>query len=413
MTTYRYNKTLSKRNMWIGETLFLYYRIFFYYLYSGKGIDAYRTSGIDRRVLIHIYSLVLTIRLFSFRHYRAKSYGEDLRANLRNVIVPFTIIPLSIFCFNKFICLFFLIFIYPLWALIGSIYLSIYDTKNSQTINQYFYEQLLKPNYWFATWRMNCTIVAYHSYKKWEQTKQQYSMEDKGRFLIEGKKLNIPVTPILEIPRIMIKHKSIEGGMGINVYDNFAINDGDWIIQKVFSNSDFIQNLVTSNAPLSTVRIITSRDSTSSVIKVKTMVFRAGRFQQKTDHNAIFYNIDFNSSHCLSSGTTNRHWYQSGLKSFDTKSMWQGQNYSIHPDSYQQLEGIKWPNVNEMIQCVSHAHEILCPDIPIIGWDVAWTNENNQLMLLELNISCNFFNGHFDTKDYTNFCYDWFHTLDI
>ncbi|CAF1307600.1 unnamed protein product [Adineta steineri] len=133
MTTYRYNKTLSKRNMWIGETLSLYYRIFFYYLYSGKGIDAYRTSGIDRRVLIHIYSLVLTIRLFSFRHYRAKSYGEDLRANLRNVIVPFTIIPLSIFCFNKFICLFFLIFIYPLWALIGSIYLSIYDTREQFT----------------------------------------------------------------------------------------------------------------------------------------------------------------------------------------------------------------------------------------------------------------------------------------
>ena len=50
------------------------------------------------------------------------------------------------------------------------------------------------------------------------------------------------------------------------------------------------------DAPLSTVRIITSRDPSSSSIKVKTMVFRAGRIRQKTDHNAIFYNIDFNSN---------------------------------------------------------------------------------------------------------------------
>jgi hypothetical protein len=207
--------------MSITQSLLLYYRIFFYYLYSGKGIDAYSTSEIDHRILVHIYSLVLVIRLFSLPHYRAKCYGDDLRANLRNVVVPFTAIPLSIFCLNKFFCLFFLIFIYPLWAVIGSIYLSIYDPRK-KTVDQHFDEQLLKPNYWFATWRINCTIVAYHSYKKWEQTKEQYAMEDKGQFLIEGKKLNVPVTPVLDIPRIMIKHKSIEGGMGINVYDNFA-----------------------------------------------------------------------------------------------------------------------------------------------------------------------------------------------
>jgi hypothetical protein len=179
----------------------------------------------------------------------------------------------------------------------------------------------------------------------------------------------------------------------------------------VFANHDFIQRLVTSDAPLSTVRIITSRDASSSSIKVKTLVFRAGRIRQKTDHNAIFYNID-QTTHRLSSGTTNRHWYQPGWQSFHTKSMWHEQNYSVHPDSNEQLENIKWPNVQEMIDCVSQAHEKLCPDVPIIGWDVAWTNETSELMLLELNISCNFFNGHIDMKEYTNFSFDWFHSLD-
>ena len=68
-------------------------------------------------------------------------------------------------------------------------------------------------------------------------------------------------------------------------------NYGDWIIQKVFANSSFIQRLVTPNAPLSTVRIITSREASSSLIKVKAMVFRAGRVNQMTDHNAIFIGI--------------------------------------------------------------------------------------------------------------------------
>ena len=211
----------TDRTMSITQTLLLYYRIFFYYLLSGKGIDAYTTNEIDARILVHIYALVLVIRLFSLPHYRAKCYGDDLRANLRNVVVPFTGIPLSIFCWNKYFCLFFLIFIYPFWALIGAIYLSISDSTK-KSIDQHFHEQLCKPNYWFATWRINCTIVAYHSYKKWEQTNGQYAMEDKGHFLLEGKKYQVPVTPVLDIPKIMIKHKSIEGGMGINVYDNFA-----------------------------------------------------------------------------------------------------------------------------------------------------------------------------------------------
>jgi hypothetical protein len=186
---------------------------------------------------------------------------------------------------------------------------------------------------------------------------------------------------------------------------------GDWIIQKMFDNNDYIQRLVTSDAPLSTVRIITARDASSSTIRVKTIVFRAGRIRQKTDHNAIFYNIDLNS-HRLSSGTTNRHWYQFGWKSFNLKPMWQDQNLSAHPDSRQQIEGMKWPNVPQMIACVCDAHAKMCPDVPIIGWDVAWTNEKDALMLLELNISCNFFNGSVEMEDYTDFCYEWFQTLD-
>ncbi|CAF0982228.1 unnamed protein product [Didymodactylos carnosus] len=210
----------------------------------------------------------------------------------------------------------------------------------------------------------------------------------------------------------MIKHKAIEGGMGIHLYRNFSnqMSRGDWIIQEVFENCDFIQRLLPDTAPLSTVRIITSSSADKTVpIKPLTVVFRAGRSNEFTDHNAIFFNIDMTSG-ILSSGTTTQHWNKLGIHYFcqpDT-SMWK--EYMIHPDSGVRIEGVKWTNVVESIQIACNAHEKMCRDVPLIGWDVAHTSKG--IILLELNISCNFFNGKFDKKYYTDFCYQWFHVLD-
>ncbi|CAF0822302.1 unnamed protein product [Didymodactylos carnosus] len=224
--------------------------------------------------------------------------------------------------------------------------------------------------------------------------------------------LGIPVSPFFKFPSIMIKHKAIEGGMGIHIYRNFAIeeNPGDWILQEVFENSAFVKQLIPENAPLSTIRVITasSADKTNS-IKALTAVFRAGRPNESTDHNAIFFNIDMKSG-LLSSGTTTKHWNKLGLLNFChiDKTMWNV--YRTHPDSGVQIEGVKWPNLSELIKIVCDAHEKMCADVPLIGWDVALTSKG--IMLLELNISCNFFNGKLDRRHYTNFCYDWFRVLD-
>ena len=41
------------------------------------------------------------------------------------------------------------------------------------------------------------------------------------------------------------------------------------------------------------------------------------------------------------------------------------------------------------------------------GWDVALTN-NEGMLLLEGNFSCNFFRGDFDQEWYFKFCEDYF-----
>lgn len=52
-------------------------------------------------------------------------------------------------------------------------------------------------------------------------------------FLIEGADKGVPVSPFLQpggTGGLVIKHKSVEGGMGIHIYTSFT-HGGDWIMQ--------------------------------------------------------------------------------------------------------------------------------------------------------------------------------------
>lgn len=40
----------------------------------------------------------------------------------------------------------------------------------------------------------------------------------------------------------------------------------------------------------------------------------------------------------------------------------------------------------------------MMPDVPLVGWDVAFTRDG--IFLLEVNLSCNFFMGKLDIPSY-------------
>jgi hypothetical protein len=62
-----------------------------------------------------------------------------------------------------------------------------------------------------------------------------------------------------------------------------------------------------------------------------------------------------------------------------------------------------------VLSLTAESHAALCPDVPLVGWDVALTPQGT--FLLEANFSCNFFNGAFDGALYAHFMCSYFDVL--
>ena len=109
----------------------------------------------------------------------------------------------------------------------------------------------------------------------------------------------------------------------------------------------------------------------------------------------------------IKKGTTNAHWYQLGLSKIFSTPWLSEHNVTQHPDSGTRITGVVIPNMKEMMDFVRDAHLRLIPHVPLCGWDVAFT-ENHGILLLEGNLSCNFFRGEFDQENYFQFVKDYF-----
>ena len=182
----------------------------------------------DKWASVTLYHYALTFRLWNLSHYRAPTYQDDLLANLKNVALPGTGIALSWFCYNYYIGLVFVFVGIPVYCFISAVYtILLSDVRATKEFHLLIYlrsvnvmeiinkilncyiEYLLHPKDWFSLWRLNCSIVALHSHA----TKSiSYELENKWKFLQEGHKLGVPVTPYLtDLSHLVCKHKNIEG----------------------------------------------------------------------------------------------------------------------------------------------------------------------------------------------------------
>jgi hypothetical protein len=96
----------------------------------------------DLAAKVHVYSIVLMIKFItqpffiSQKHYRSDSFLEDMKANLKNVAIPGTGIPLSYFVLNRiFLYLFIFIFL-PLICFCGAIHQTYQDFVEKTNENQ-------------------------------------------------------------------------------------------------------------------------------------------------------------------------------------------------------------------------------------------------------------------------------------
>ena len=409
---------------------------------------------LQQQINVHLYLLSCNFYLYHRHHYRKDTYVQDLQDNLSNVAIPGTATPLSYFVYHNRIGLYcitvpFIVFMYPIVSFIAALHLYYVTThhanarkdQNPSSIAHEYMIRLLAPNDWFTYWRYNSVLVALHAHTHhvtMESTMSldsnnsnnetlkttnftiadEYAAENKWTFLQRGDHLGIPVSPYMKTPTsLVIKHKNEEGGLGIYFYNNAACasTNGEWIFQERLYNSDYVASLLPSNAPLSTFRIITcSRGATTANLTESSekvtiddiiplsCVFRAGRQNAKTDHDAIFFNVDLLTG-TIGGGTTNKHWYPTKnviRNLFHTPwRTYEDDRTLVHPDGNIAVAGNIVTDISKMKHIVQNAHCTLCPHVPFCGWDIVLsTSTTTPICLLEVNLSCNFFRGTFDQQ---------------
>jgi len=378
---------------------------------KGKAGDVSDKNEFNLFTAIWLYSLGLNFELWSVPHYRADSLQEDLKANFSNIAFPGTGFALSLFCYHKALAFLYILVCHPFVVLASGFAIARSEVHaKKRSLAAIFEEELLCPKHWFALWRINSTLVAAHHTAHADQPKVQdeYRYENKWDFIELalqqekelGDKAGFKVTPVIkDFPQLVCKHKNIEGGMGIHMFKN-AVHGGDWIIQERLDNCEELKKLLPADAPLSTFRVITMADPDVSSGKIDhlamTFVWRAGRAGKTTDHSSILLAVDPDTLKILD-GKAFSNWYQVGRPG--NQNLLSKQQLTTHPDTEKKLSGVALTCAKSAVQNCVDAHKSLMPHVPTIGWDVAVSQEHGSV-LLEANLSCNFFGGIYDRKKY-------------
>eukprot|EP00793_Prasinoderma_coloniale_P000528 PRCOL_00003676-RA len=363
----------------------------------------------------------LVLRLWSRPHYRAPTFADDCAANLRNVALPGTGVPLSVFARSRRAARLFLTHGLPLACLLeaGRRAAAAWWTGDAAAlcgaagVRELFRRFLLAPDDWCTLWRLNCNLAAWHAGVTRDEG---YAMEDKLAFLRACEGAGVPVSPSIDAPRVVVKHRNEEGGLGFKSYAN-ARHGGDWIVQPWLCNSKEVRELLPEGAPLSTCRVITAsehgmRDGPGETPRPRALscVWRAGRAGAETDHTSVLFDVDLDSATIIG-GTANAHWYKLGLKGLTLRAPLRSPTFAAHPDTDRDLRGVRIPGLEGARDLVESAHARLLPGVPLVGWDLALTEQAGSC-LLEVNLSCNFFKGTFDKERYFDYLYGWMTRLE-
>ncbi|KAA0158322.1 hypothetical protein FNF28_06264 [Cafeteria roenbergensis] len=377
--------------------------------------DPLMSEATLRQTRTHLFSLALVHRMWDQPHYRHGSFGEDARLNLRNVAIPGTGVPLSVFGLHVFLAWAAVAVVNPLACLVFAFYVA-RQKGDMAGAARAFRELLLAPQDWFSFWRLNCRLATHHA----AITKDEgYALEDKFTFLEACAAAGVPVNPSLRCKGIIVKHRNEEGGLGLQSFSS-ASAGGDWIIQERIDNAPALAALLPADAPLSTLRVVTAstlglssearRDASGDDIQALSCAFRAGRAGAVTDHSSIQFDVNVETGE-VRRGTTSAHWYQLGLAKALSTPWTSEHDVTHHPDCGKPIAGVTIPDMAGIRKLVCDAHRRLLPRVPLVGWDVALTARHG-VVLLEVNLSCNFFRARFDKTRYFRLVEQYFLDLE-
>lgn len=92
------------------------------YAFGLRGMGPGDVPWLSTYSAVWLMSLVHTAHTFDSPHYRAKSFGIDIRANTCNVAVPGTGLPLSLLLRSRLLAWLLLLVVYPAVALATALF---------------------------------------------------------------------------------------------------------------------------------------------------------------------------------------------------------------------------------------------------------------------------------------------------
>lgn len=372
----------------IVRTVWVYWFTLYGFIFNHARYEDCDSYKDDKWARVQVFSLALIFKLWSLKHYRSQSFQQDMIDNLRNVAIPGTGVPLSVFCYSYWTCLAYVMVVNPLICLAGAVNKSRKEKFTTveafvASVKAHFTQHLLHPDDWFSFWRLNCRLVSYHSALS---SHPDYLQEDKWTFLVDGKAAGVPVSPFIDsIGSLVCKNKNVEGGMGIHFFRN-AAHGGDWILQERLENADWLNTLLPANAPLSTMRVITTStwalgdrsdgqgqghryelgeggvlgaqpgpgQVAADFVRAESGVLRLGRANASTDHSSVLFDVDI-ATGVIREGTSNAHWYQLGpRKALACPWLPPAERVTRHADApFPEVTGRSIPRLGEALKIVT------------------------------------------------------------
>jgi hypothetical protein len=413
----------------MSGALFRYWGAMYYFWTGGSYADVPDSLGLSKFGRAHLYSLASVPWLMNQPHYRTGTFQEDMVTNLRNVVLPTGIygVPLSVCAVSSTCAVLTILVLIPFAAFLGSLWRKWHGLEESAT--ECFTRSLLAPKDWLQLWRLNCRLA---SMTALATQSTDFELEDKWTFIQACQEKGLPVTPVLDWPVTLVaKDANEEGGMGIHVLKN-VVHGGNWILQEKLDNCSAVNELLPKNAPLSTLRVVTgSRGALQSLgangasdqpPKAQSLctVWRAGRAGASTDHSCVMVDVpNACGNEMLGTGSSSAHWYAKGWKSLRMPLSTADGAISEHPDTGAMLEGRNLPGAALATSLCERAHDALMPGVPLAGWDVAFCPPKDgscdgapELVLLEANLSCNFFRGDVAWGEYADILDEHFLAID-
>ncbi len=242
--------------------------------------------------------------------------------------------------------------------------------------------------------RADVFVAIYNAYDYHARRSDSYAIENKRVFFERASAAGIPCVPVLsrdEAARragpFIVKRADLDMGLGVRrLADPRALAtlevSADELIQPCLENHPALSDIVSTGAPLCTLRLLTTRRGARDFV-CHVGYFRIG------NRGSVVDNVSRGGLLCEVDLDTGR--LDAGL----THEMLHGRA-PVQPvraiGGASELVGRQLPQLREAVALCRDAHARLAPDLISIGWDIALTPAGPVL------VECNVFAGSFEMR---------------